>query len=110
MEFQKTQIGRVLEDVKRVMLAHIPIVYIPTDQIEIVQELLYGKNCIDSLVPRVCSKGGETTKLAATEIGEIDNANGTFKSIIDNYKIGGNRHSCISPWQYNHVIQRLWTL
>lgn len=20
------------------------------------------------------------------------------------------RHSCISPWQYNHVIQRLWTL
>ena len=19
-------------------------------------------------------------------------------------------HSCISPWQYNHVIQRLWTL
>ena len=22
-------------------------------------------------------------------------------------KIG---HSCISPWQYNHVIQRLWTL
>lgn len=21
-----------------------------------------------------------------------------------------NRHSCISPWQYNHVIQRLWTL
>ena len=22
----------------------------------------------------------------------------------------GLRHSCISPWQYNHVIQRLWTL
>ena len=21
-----------------------------------------------------------------------------------------SRHSCISPWQYNHVIQRLWTL
>ena len=21
-----------------------------------------------------------------------------------------NGHSCISPWQYNHVIQRLWTL
>lgn len=97
MEFQKTQIGRVLEDVKRVMLAHIPIVYIPTGQIEIVQELLYGKNCIDSLVPRVYSKGGETTKLAATEIGEIDNANGTFKSIIDNYKIGGNPDSIKVP-------------
>ena len=23
---------------------------------------------------------------------------------------GTYRHSCISPWQYNHVIQRLWTL
>ena len=22
----------------------------------------------------------------------------------------GKGHSCISPWQYNHVIQRLWTL
>ena len=22
----------------------------------------------------------------------------------------GKWHSCISPWQYNHVIQRLWTL
>ena len=21
-----------------------------------------------------------------------------------------DRHSCISPWQYNHVIQRSWTL
>ena len=25
-------------------------------------------------------------------------------------KITGKWHSCISPWQYNHVIQRLWTL
>ena len=24
--------------------------------------------------------------------------------------IGKWGHSCISPWQYNHVIQRLWTL
>lgn len=28
----------------------------------------------------------------------------------DEYKIPFSRHSCISPWQYNHVIQRLWTL
>ena len=26
------------------------------------------------------------------------------------YTIDAYRHSCISPWQYNHVIQRLWTL
>ena len=36
MEFNKTQLGRVLEDVKRAMLAHTPIVYIPTDQLEII--------------------------------------------------------------------------
>ena len=52
MEFNKTQLGRVLEDVKRAMLAHTPIVYIPTDQLEIIQELLYGNDCIDSLSPR----------------------------------------------------------
>lgn len=97
MEFQKTQLGRILEDVKRVMLAHIPIVYIPTAQVEIIQELLYGKNCIDSLVPRVCFKDGETVKLAATEIGETDGLTGTFKSIVDNYKVGGNPDSIKTP-------------
>ena len=89
MEFSKTQIGRVLEQVKRAMLARTPIVYIPTEQIEVIQELLYGENCIDSLVPRVCSsRGGEVVKLEPGKIGEIDAANGTFTSISDNYKIG----------------------
>lgn len=97
MEFNKTQLGHVLEDVKRAMLAHIPIVYIPTDQMEIIHELLYGKDCIDSLVPRVCSKNNEIIKLEATEIAEIDNTNGTFKSIVDNYKIGGNSDSIKVP-------------
>lgn len=97
MEFNKTQLGRVLEDVKRAMLAHTPIVYIPTDQLEIIQELLYGNDCIDSLVPRVCSRNNEITKLEATEIAEIDNTNGTFKSIVDNYKIGGNSDNIKIP-------------
>ena len=89
MEFSKTQIGRVLEQVKRAMLARTPIVYIPTEQIEVIQELLYGENCIDSLVPRVCSsRGGEIVKLEPGKIGEIDAASGTFMSISDNYKIG----------------------
>lgn len=97
MEFNKTQLGRLLEDVKRAMLAHTPIVYIPTDQMEIIQELLYGKDCIDSLVPRVCSRNNEITKLGVTEVAEIDNTNGTFKSIVDNYKIGGNSDNIKIP-------------
>ena len=33
------------------------------------------------------------------------------KRLFDGYEVYGNFwHSCISPWQYNHVIQRLWTL
>lgn len=97
MEFNKTQLGRLLEDVKRAMLAHTPIVYIPTDQLEIIQELLYGKDCIDSLVPRVCSRNNEIAKLEVDEIAEIDNTNGMFKSIVDNYKIGGNPDSIKVP-------------
>ena len=97
MEFNKTQLGRVLEDVKRAMLAHTPIVYIPTDQLEIIQELLYGKDCIDSLVPRVGSRNNEITKLGVNETAEIDNTNGTFKSIVDNYKIGGNSDNIKIP-------------
>ena len=29
---------------------------------------------------------------------------------LHTYSYGLFGHSCISPWQYNHVIQRLWTL
>lgn len=61
--------------------------------------------------------------------GTISNENGSFtlqatseKQIVRISSIGYatiykpihptdmGRHSCISPWQYNHVIQRLWTL
>lgn len=88
MKFLKTQIGQVLEQVKQAMLAHIPVVYIPTDQIEVVQELLYGKDCIDTLVPRVCSRGVAIVKLDPEELGEMDQTTGVFKSILDNYKVG----------------------
>ena len=53
MEFSKTQIGQVLEQIKQAMLAHTPVVYIPTDQMEIVNDLLFGEACHDALVPRV---------------------------------------------------------
>lgn len=53
MDFRKTQIGRMLEQMKLAMLAHIPIIYIPTDQMELIHEILYSDNTIDSLVPRV---------------------------------------------------------
>lgn len=53
MDFRKTQIGCMLEQMKLAMLAHIPVIYIPTDQMELIHEILYSDNTIDSLVPRV---------------------------------------------------------
>lgn len=90
MEFNKTQLGRVLEQVKQAILAQTPVVYIPTDQIEIIHKLLYGNDCIDSLVPRVSY---DTTtysikKLKFDEIGDYSSSNGSFTSITDNYQIG----------------------
>ena len=38
------------------------------------------------------------------------NAKQPAYKLLGELKIRFFRHSCISPWQYNHVIQRLWTL
>ena len=40
---------------------------------------------------------------------KVEKINNKISPIQDDY-IEKYRHSCISPWQYNHVIQRLWTL
>ena len=38
------------------------------------------------------------------------NDRGTALVQVEAYLNKKKGHSCISPWQYNHVIQRLWTL
>lgn len=90
MEFLNTQIGKVLEQVKMTMLAHIPIVYIPTEQLEIVNELLYSPETIDSLVPRVFYDPTEKKiiHLSPQQIGETNESTSKFTSIIDNYIVG----------------------
>lgn len=89
MDFIKTQIGKMLEQVKMAMLAHTPVVYIPTDQMEVVQELLYGEKTIDAIIPRVCYRLSDKSvgRLMTTERGVIDDK-GTFSSIEDNIKVG----------------------
>lgn len=54
MDFQKTQIGRMVEQIKTAMLAHTPIVYIPTNQLELINEMLFGEQSADSVMPRLC--------------------------------------------------------
>lgn len=89
MEYKDTQLGKMLELVKMAMLAHTPVVYIPTDQMEIVHELLYGQNTIDAIIPRVCYRLSDKSvgKLKNDEFGIGDDKT-TFTSIDDNVKVG----------------------
>lgn len=40
MEFVKTQLGQTLEQIKQAILAHVPIIYLPTEQMD---NTLYNK-------------------------------------------------------------------
>ena len=83
MELINTQKGKLLEQMKQAMLAHIPIIYVPTDQIEIIQEVLLGQDTSNSLLPRVVySIENDGVKLLTDELYN-DNGN----SYIDNYII-----------------------
>lgn len=89
MEFTKTQLGMLLEQVKQAMLAKTPVVYIPTDQVELVEQLFSNEECVDTLVPRVCgSSAGEVRRLKVGETGTTDPKTGAFSSISDNIKVG----------------------
>lgn len=89
MEVLNTQIGRMLEQVKMAMLAHTPVVYIPTDQIEIINDLLYGPDTIDAIIPRVSYKSADKSicRLNIDENGTTDEK-GNYTSIEDNIKVG----------------------
>ena len=64
-------------------------------------------------VTLLCSGWGSVPLSAVNHSNQITQVNIAPKDIrvsgtvLDKEK---NWHSCISPWQYNHVIQRLWTL
>lgn len=87
MNFRKTQIGLLLEQVKKAILAHTPIIYIPTNQIEVVDEMLFGENSMDSLIPRVYYNSQEqsVTKLEYFDKGE---ERGSTCNVLDNYIVG----------------------
>lgn len=89
MEFSKTQLGSVVEQMKQAMLAGIPVVYIPTDEMEIVNRILTTRECVDSLVPRLCAS--ESGGLRLLSPGETTIANpdtGKTLSICDNVRVG----------------------
>lgn len=92
MDFQKTQIGRMVEQIKLAMLGQIPVIYIPTDQMELIHEILYGDNSTNSLVPRVRydSEQKIIVKLDYKDYGIKNDEKRTFTSIKDNYLVSIN--------------------
>ena len=89
MDFIKTQLGQLLEQVKQAMLAGQPVVYIPTDQMEVIDNLFNNEDCVDALVPRVCAvPSGGVRRLTTGEKGVVDAKTGAFSSIVDNIKVG----------------------
>lgn len=87
MDFRQTQIGLLLEQIKKAVLAHTPIIYIPTNQMEVIDEMLFHEKSIDSLIPRVYYNPKEqtVTKLEYFDKGE---EKGSTCNILDNYIIG----------------------
>ena len=69
MDFKKTQIGRLLTDIKLAMMAHSPIVNIVTNQLEIINQLLWDKECVNAIIPQVKydSSSGEYKLIAPEE-------------------------------------------
>lgn len=55
MNFVDTQLGKLLENVKLAYITGFPIVYIPTDQQELVECLLTDEKCIHQIIPGVFS-------------------------------------------------------
>ncbi len=53
MDFKHTQTGRLLAEIKQAMIAHTPIINIVTDQLEIINQLLWDSECSDAIVPRL---------------------------------------------------------
>ena len=84
MNPHKTQIGRMIEEVKKAMLAHFPIVYIPTNQKTLIDDMLFDAKYTGCLMPRVCFDVKENSDVLL-EPGAFITEDG--KPITDNYII-----------------------
>ena len=82
MRYEQTQIGKLLEQVKLAVLSSTPIVYIPTQHMEVIQEMLFSKDTANSIISRMPIQGDK---------GNLKSELGTFfendKPIIDNYQV-----------------------
>ena len=81
MRYEQTQIGKLTEQVKLAVLSNTPIVYIPTQHMEVIKEMLFSKESANSIIPRLRFEDNKITELDS-ETFEEDG-----KLIIDNYQV-----------------------
>lgn len=84
MRYEETQIGKLLEQIKRAVLANTPIVYIPTQQMEVINELLFSPQTANSIIPRMWMDGNNNDKIIELEPGVFSEKG---KLIGDNYQV-----------------------
>jgi len=98
MSIAKSQGTAVIEELKLAILSHTPIVYIPTDQLELISELLFNKNdYCNSLIPRLVYDNEKKVSypLEAGVFGETTDS-GSFAPWNDNYVVNPSDCSKLS--------------
>ena len=53
MRFKDTQLAHILREIKLAYLSHIPVVYIPTDQLELIKEIIYNDRGCSTVIPHL---------------------------------------------------------
>lgn len=86
MELYKTQIGKVLEQLKVALLSHIPIAYMPTNDLNFINELLFSSETDGALIPRLWYKNDQLVLLKPNQY-FTKSATGGEAYITDNYVI-----------------------
>lgn len=87
MELFETQKGKVLEQLKEAVLTHTPIAYIPTYDLDFLNELIFSEETQGSLIPRLKYKTDGIVCLKHNQFFETAPATGKEAYITDNYII-----------------------
>ena len=62
MEFIETRVGKMLNEIKLAYLSGVHVIYIPTRDKELINELVFGEECIGAVIPRMSSNNGTILK------------------------------------------------
>lgn len=53
MRFQETQLAKIIHEIKLAYLSHVPIIYMPTEQIELIRDVVYSERGMKTIIPHL---------------------------------------------------------